>query len=57
MFDPPKKPPVKPGKKVVESASKENLSVAEAEDEVARLREKVKETQIARISLSWVIEE
>jgi hypothetical protein len=55
--DPPPKPPVKPGKKVVDSGARENLSLAEAEGEIARVRQKVKSTQTARISVSWVIEE
>ena len=54
---PPVYPPVKPGKKVVDSGSLENLSLAEAEGEIARLREQSKETQVVRINVSWVIEE
>ena len=55
--NPPVQPPVKPGKKVVDSGTRENLSPAEAEGEIARVRQKAKSTQTARISVSWVIEE
>ena len=54
---PAAKPPVKPGKKVVDSGTRENLSVTEAEGEIAHVRQKAKGTQVARISVSWVIEE
>jgi hypothetical protein len=50
-------PPVKPGKKVVDSGTRENLSLAEAENEIARLRKKSKGNQVTRINVSWVIEE
>jgi hypothetical protein len=55
--DPPPKPPVKPGKKVVDSGTRENLSLAEAESEIARVQQKVKGAQVARINVSWIIEE
>jgi hypothetical protein len=51
------KPPAKPGKKVVDSGARENLSISEAEAEIARLRQKASNTQVARINVSWVIEE
>ena len=54
---PPVKPPVKPGKKVVDSGTRENLSLAEAEGEIARIRQKAKDGQVARVNVSWVIEE
>jgi hypothetical protein len=55
---PPVKPVVKqPEKKVVESDSRENLSPAEAESEIARIRQKTKGGQLAKINLSWMIEE
>jgi hypothetical protein len=54
---PPVTPPVKPGKEVVDSGAREHLSLVEAENEIARLRRKCKETQVMRISVSWVIEE
>jgi len=62
---PPPRPPVAPppksltplGKKVVDSGSKENLSVAQAEKLVVYLRQTTNETQVARINVSWVIEE
>jgi hypothetical protein len=54
---PPIKPPTKPGKKVVDSGMRENLNLAEAESEIGRLRQKAKSTQVARINVSWVIEE
>jgi hypothetical protein len=57
LLTPPVSPPVKPGKKVVDRGTRENLSLAEAENEIARLRQKSKETQVARINISWVIEE
>jgi hypothetical protein len=54
---PPIEPPVKQGKKVVDRGTRENLSLAEAENEIARLRKKSKGNQVARINVSWVIEE
>jgi len=54
---PPIEPPVKVGKKVVDSGTRENMSLAEAENEIARLRKKSQGNQVARISVSWVIEE
>jgi hypothetical protein len=54
---PPITPPVKPGKKIVDSGSKQSLSFAEAEAEIARLRQKTHDGQQACVSLSWVIEE
>ncbi len=53
----PPKPPVKPGKKMIETGAKENLSVADAESELARLRQKSTGTRVTRINVSWVIEE
>jgi len=53
----PQVPPIKPGKKVVDSGTRENMSVTEAESEIARVRQKAKSTQVARINVSWVIEE
>jgi hypothetical protein len=46
-----------PGKRVVDRGQQEGLSVAEAERLLARLRQQRKETQVARITVSWVIEE
>lgn len=54
---PPVTPPVGPGKKVVDSGTRENLSLAEAENEIAHLRKNSKGNQVARINVSWVIEE
>jgi hypothetical protein len=54
---PPVKPPIKPGKKVVDSGTRENLSLTEAEGEIARVRQKAKGGQVARVNVSWVIEE
>lgn len=45
------------GKKVVDSGTRENLSLAEAEAEIARLRKAAKGGQVARVNVSWVIEE
>jgi hypothetical protein len=42
---------------VVDRGQQEGLSVAEAERLLARLRQQRKETQVARITVSWVIEE
>lgn len=61
-IEPPIEPPVAPpretrGKKVVESGGRENLSLKEAEQELARVRQKAKDGQAARVSVSWVIEE
>ena len=55
--EPPARPPVKPGRKVIDSGTRENLSLAEAENEIARLRQKSKGAQVARINVSWIIEE
>jgi hypothetical protein len=46
----------KPGKKVVETGSRENLTLSEVEAEIARLRKKSSGTRVARLSVSWVIE-
>jgi hypothetical protein len=54
---PPVKPPIKPGKKVVDSGTRDNLSLTEAEAEIARLRQKATGGQVARVNVSWVIEE
>ncbi len=54
---PPVEPPVDPGKKVVDSGARENLSLIEAENEIARLRKTRKSNQVARINVSWIIEE
>lgn len=54
---PPVKPPGKPGKKVVDSGMRKALSLKEAEDELARVRQKAKGGQVARVDVSWVIEE
>jgi len=54
---PPVTPPMKPGKKVVDSGTRENLSLTEAEGEIARVRQKAKGGQVARVNVSWVIEE
>jgi hypothetical protein len=44
-------------KKVVDSGTRENLSLTEAEGEIARLRQKTKGRQVTRVNISWVIEE
>jgi hypothetical protein len=54
---PPIEPPIKPGKKVVDRGTRENLSLTEAEGEISRIRQKAKGAQVARINVSWVIEE
>lgn len=58
---PPEKPPIKPagggGKKVIDTGTKENLSLPDAESEIARIRRITKRNQAARINLSWIIEE
>ena len=46
-----------PTMKVVDSGRRENLTLSEAEVEIHRLREKSKKNQVARINVSWVIEE
>jgi hypothetical protein len=48
---------VRPGRRVIASGTKENLSVTEAENELGRVRQSAKGAQVARISVSWVIEE
>ncbi len=53
----PPLPPVGPGKRVVDRGTRENLSLAEAEEEIAKVREKSKGTRVARVNVSWVIEE
>jgi hypothetical protein len=55
--EPPDGPPVTPGRKVVDSGVRENLSLVEAEREIARLRQKSKGAQVTRINVSWIIEE
>ena len=50
-------PPVHPKKRVVDQGSRQNLSLAEAESEIGRLRHMRKKNQEARINVSWVIEE
>ncbi len=57
LLTPPPEPPNKHGKKVVDKGKKENLNLDEAESEIAGLRKKTKGTQVARINVSWVIEE
>jgi hypothetical protein len=47
----------KPGKKVVDQGARENLSLSEAEDEIARLKQKVQEGQMTRVNVSWMTEE
>ncbi|MHB8973729.1 MAG: hypothetical protein ACYC3X_26100 [Pirellulaceae bacterium] len=54
---PPVTPPVKPGKKLIDSGTRENLSLAEAEAEIARVRQKAIGGQVTRVNVSWVIEE
>jgi hypothetical protein len=54
---PPIKPPIKPGKKVVDSGTRENLSVMDAKKEIDQIQQKAKGTQVPRINVSWVIEE
>ena len=51
------KPIVNPAKKVIDTGTRENMSLTEAEGEIARLRQKAKSSQVARINVSWVIEE
>lgn len=66
--EPPVSPPVSPpivpplpsapkGKRVVDSGTRSDLTVETAEAELARLRQKIKSVQSARINVSWVIEE
>ncbi|MDE8345040.1 MAG: phage resistance protein [Acidocella sp.] len=50
-------PPLKAGKKVVDSGTKENLSLTEAEREIARVRLRTGSAQVVRMNVSWVIEE
>jgi len=46
------KPPVKPGKKLIDSGTREGLSLTEAEVEIARLRQMVNNKQVTRINMS-----
>ena len=55
--DPPVKPPVRQGKKVIDSGSRDNLSLEEAESEIVQVREKSRGTKVAWINMSWIIEE
>jgi len=57
VVEPPTEPPVEPGKKVVDRGTRENMSLDEADQEIARLRQKSKGARVARITVSWVIEE
>jgi hypothetical protein len=54
---PPIKPPVKTEKVVVDSGTRENLSLSEADEIIAQLRKKTASNQVARVNVSWVIEE
>lgn len=54
---PPTTPTIRPGKKLVDSGSRENLSLTEAESQITQLRQNIKATQVVRISVSWAIEE
>jgi hypothetical protein len=54
---PPVRPAVKPGKRVVDRGVRENLSLAEAETQIAELRQQAQAGQVTRISVSWVTEE
>jgi hypothetical protein len=54
---PPIEPSVRAGKKVVDSGMRENMNLAEAEYEIACLRKKSQGNQVARVNVSWVIEE
>jgi hypothetical protein len=54
---PPVQPPTKPGKKVVDNGARQNVSLAEAETEIGRLKQKIKTGQTVRVNVSWVIEE
>lgn len=50
-------PPTNSGKKIVDKGSRENLTLSEAEIELRQVSEKSKEHRVARINISWVIEE
>jgi hypothetical protein len=50
-------PSTKVGKKVVDRGSREDLTLAEAEGELSRLRQQIKGKQSARLNVSWVVEE
>ncbi len=59
-IDPPVQPiqPLpKPGKRLVDSGTRENLNLTEAEGEIARVRRRAGSTQVVRVNVSWVIEE
>jgi hypothetical protein len=53
----PPPPPIRPGKTVVEKGALEDLNLVEAEEAIAQVREKSKGNRVARINVSWVIEE
>lgn len=57
VVESPTKPPVDPGKKLVDRGTRENMSLDEADQEIARLRQKSKGPRVVRITVSWVIEE
>ena len=50
-------PSIKRGYKMIDSGKRENISLAEAETEIERIKKKVKSSQTIRINVSWVIEE
>ena len=50
-------PPKKAGKTIVDTGSRDNLTLDEAENEIGRLRKQVKDKQTARVNVSWVVEE
>ena len=52
-----KRPSAESGRRVVESGSRTDLTPAEAEHEIARLRKQLRNKQSARVDVSWVIEE
>lgn len=50
-------PPKKAGKTVVDTGSRDNLTLEEAKNEIDRIRKKMKDKQTARVNVSWVVEE
>lgn len=54
---PPIKPPVKKEKKVVEQASKQDLTLSAAKGVLAELDGKLKSGRTVRVNVSWIIEE
>jgi len=57
LVPPPVQPLTKPGKRLIDRGARENLSLDEAEAEIAKIKQRTTTTQAVRLNVSWVIEE